>query len=121
MAIRKKRMKNIIVGFAFFLISTGLTAQVNWKNVDAEFGPLPSSMHVYKTTDAIDGKLNIAYYVSFDLKDKSHTLSTAVGNGKRYTPQKFYDSISNKPLVVMNATFFEFNKTINTPSYILFT
>ena len=109
MAIRKKRMKNIIVGFAFFLISTGLTAQVNWKNVDAEFGPLPSSMHVYKTTDAIDGKLNIAYYVSFDLKDKSHTLSTAVGNGKRYTPQKFYDSISNKPLVVMNATFFEFS------------
>jgi len=106
-------MKNIVIGFAFILFSTGVTAQVNWTNVDADFGPLPASMHVYKTTDAIDGKLNIAYYISFDLKDKSHTLSTAVGNGKRYTPQKFYDSISNKPLLVMNATFFEFAHNSN--------
>ena len=113
MAIRKKRMKNIIYALLLTFISNTVIAQVNWKNVDAEFGPLPSSMHVYKTTDAIDGKLNIAYYVSFDLKDKSHTLSTAVGNGKRYTPQKFYDSISNKPLVVMNATFFEFAHNSN--------
>jgi hypothetical protein len=113
MVIRKKRMKNIIVAFAFILFSTCITAQVNWTNVDADFGPLPASMHVYKTTDAIDGKLNIAYYVSFDLKDKSHALSTAVGNGKRYTPQKFYDSISNKPLLVMNATFFEFAHNSN--------
>ena len=66
-------MKNIVIGFAFILFSTGVTAQVNWTNVDADFGPLPASMHVYKTTDAIDGKLNIAYYISFDLKDKSHT------------------------------------------------
>jgi len=106
-------MKNIVYLLVLSLFSTSVAAQVNWTNVDADFGPLPASMHVYKTTDAIDGKLNIAYYVSFDLKDKSHALSTAVGNGKRYTPQKFYDSISNKPLLVMNATFFEFAHNSN--------
>ena len=46
MAIRKKFMKNIVIGFAFILFSTGVTAQVNWTNVDADFGPLPASMHV---------------------------------------------------------------------------
>jgi hypothetical protein len=60
MAIRKKRMKNIVYLFVLGLFSTNVTAQVNWTNVDADFGPLPASMHVYKTTDAIDGKLNIA-------------------------------------------------------------
>ena len=106
-------MKNIVYALALTLFTTDVVAQVNWKNVDAEFGPLPASMHVYKTTDAIDGKLNIAYYISYDLKDKTHALSTAVGNGKRYTPQKFYDSIAGKPLVVMNATFFEFAHNSN--------
>ena len=106
-------MKNIIVGFTFLLFSTVVSAQVKWINVDSSFGPLPASMHVYQTTEAIDGKLNIAYYISYDLKDKTHPLSTAVGNGKRYTPQKFYDSISNKPLLVMNATFFEFAHNSN--------
>lgn len=106
-------MKNIIYALLLTFISTAVVAQINWNNVDAEFGPLPASMHVYKTTDAINGKPNIAYYVRYDLKDKSHALSTAVGNGKRYTPQKFYDSISNKPLLVMNASFFEFAHNSN--------
>jgi hypothetical protein len=106
-------MKNTLYLILLMFATTVTNAQVNWTNVDADFGPLPASMHVYKTTDAIDGKLNIAYYVSYDLKDKSHALSTAVGNGKRYTPQKYYDSISNKPLLVMNATFFEFAHNSN--------
>jgi len=106
-------MKNTFYLLLLMFATTVTNAQVNWTNVDADFGPLPASMHVYKTTDAIDGKLNIAYYVSYDLKDKSHALSTAVGNGKRYTPQKYYDSISNKPLLVMNATFFEFAHNSN--------
>lgn len=106
-------MKNTLYIILLLLFSTITNAQVQWTNVDADFGPLPASMHVYKTTDAIDGKLNIAYYVSFDLKDKTHALSTAVGNGKRYTPQKYYDSILSKPLLVMNATFFEFAHNSN--------
>jgi hypothetical protein len=106
-------MKNIFYLFLLMFVAATTKAQVNWTNVDADFGPLPTSVHVYKTTDAIDGKLNIAYYVSYDLKDKSHSLSTAVGNGKRYTPQKYYDSIESKPLLVMNATFFEFAHNSN--------
>jgi len=64
-------MKNLVYALVLTLFTTAVVAQVNWKNVDAEFGPLPASMHVYKTTDAIDGKLNIAYYISYDLKDKT--------------------------------------------------
>lgn len=89
-------------------------SQAIWVNVDTLFQPLPASVHVYKTTDLIDGKPNIAYYVSVDLKDKTIDLSTAVGNGKRYTPTQYYEE-NSKPLLVMNTTFFEFvhNSNLN--------
>jgi hypothetical protein len=82
-------------------------AQLQWKTVDSLFGPLPASMHVYRTNDSLDGKPNIAYYVSVDLKDKSLNITTQVGNGKRLTPSQYFDQ-EKKPLLVMNCTFFEF-------------
>lgn len=88
------------------------SAQWNWKNVDAEFGPLPSSVHVYRTDDSTDGKPNIAYYVSVDLKDKALDITTQVGNGKRYTPSQYFEQEA-KPLLVMNCTFFEFVRNSN--------
>ncbi len=99
--------------FHVILIS-GLQAQIKWINVDSLFQPLPSSVHVYKTTDFLDGKFNIAYYVSVDLNDKKLDLTTAVGNGKRYTPAAYFEQ-QNKPLLVMNTTFFEFvhNSNLN--------
>ncbi len=93
---------------------SGLQAQIKWINVDSLFQPLPSSVHVYKTTDVLDGKSNIAYYVSVDLKDKKLDLSASVGNGKRYTPTEYFEQ-HNQPLLVMNTTFFEFvhNSNLN--------
>jgi hypothetical protein len=108
-----KPIASLLLVFIVNLCSHGY-AQVVWVNVDALFQPLPSSVHVYKTTDLLDGKPNIAYYVSVDLKDKKLDLSTAIGNGKRYTPSAYFDQ-NSKPLLVMNTTFFEFvhNSNLN--------
>jgi quinoprotein glucose dehydrogenase len=46
------------------------TAQLSWVNVDSLYQPLPKTLHVYKSTDLLDGKPNIAFYVIADLKDK---------------------------------------------------
>jgi hypothetical protein len=37
-------------------------APLHWTNVDADFGPLPADVHVYRTNDSLQGRPNIAYY-----------------------------------------------------------
>lgn len=107
-------LKKISFLLIYVTLISGLQAQIKWVNVDSLFQPLPSSIHVYKTSDLLDGKTNVAYYASVDLKDKTIDLSTAVGNGKRYTPTQYYEQ-NSKPLLVMNTTFFEFvhNSNLN--------
>ena len=92
----------LLVAAPFFSI-----AQLKWIQVDSLFQPLPASVHVYYTNDSLDGKPNIAYYVSAELNDKKLSFTTQVGNGKRYTPSQYYEQ-EGKPLLVMNCTFFEF-------------
>ncbi|MFI5129417.1 MAG: phosphodiester glycosidase family protein, partial [Chitinophagales bacterium] len=82
-------------------------AQLKWQNVDSLYQPLPSSMHVYKTTDSLDGKPNIAYYVEVNLKDKKLEFTTDTTYQRRLTPSKFYEK-NDKPLLVVNCTFFSF-------------
>jgi hypothetical protein len=99
-----KNMKTIIV---LLLFPFCLQAQTRWQNVDAQFQPLPPSVHVFYTNDSINGKPNIAYYVTADLKDKQLDFTTQVGNGKRYTPSQYFEQ-EQQPLLVVNCTFFEF-------------
>lgn len=89
-------------------------AQVKWVNVDSLFGPLPSSVHVYKTTDLLDGKPNIAYYVEADLKDKKLDFTADTTYKRRLTPSQFYEKNENS-LLVVNTTFFSFatNQNLN--------
>jgi hypothetical protein len=96
-------------------INTTLHAQLQWINVDSLYQPLPGSIHVYKTTTLLDGKPNIAYYVTADLNSKQLEFTTAVGNGKRYTPTQYFEQDGQRPLLVMNTTFFEFvhNSNLN--------
>jgi hypothetical protein len=100
-------MKRIATVVVMLLSSIFANAQLNWKNVDSVYQPLPKGVHVYMTSDLVDGKPNIAYYVSADLKEKSLDFTTQVGNGKRLTPTQYFEQ-ENKPLLVMNCTFFEF-------------
>ena len=101
--------------FAFCVLhSTFLVAQLQWQNVDSLFQPLPSSVHVYRTNSPLDGKPNIAYYVEADLKDRQLDFTVDTTFKRRLTPAKFYEK-NDKPLLVVNTTFFSFatNQNLN--------
>lgn len=87
-------------------------AQVHWINVDSLYRPLPSSIHVYKTTDSLDGKPNIAFYVIADLKDKNLLFNSDTSQNRRLTPSQFYTK-NNHPLLVVNTSFFSFQTNQN--------
>lgn len=94
--------------------SSKASAQLKWTNVDLLYQPLPSSVHVFKTTDSLDGKPNIAYYVIADLKDKKLLFDADTTLNRRLTPSQFYQK-DKQPLVVVNCTFFSFqtNRNLN--------
>lgn len=108
-------LKKIIMG-AVLLISTApfCCAQVQWVNVDSLYAPLPRGVHVFKTTDSVEGRVNIAYYLSADLKNKALDFTVDTTNRRRITPSEFYLR-NNKPLVVVNCSYFSYetNSSVN--------
>ncbi len=108
-------IKKIVTGVVLFFGTTPFClAQLRWVNVDSLYAPLPSSMHVYKTTDSVDGKPNIAFYVIADLNDKRLDFTVDTTRNRRITPSAFYQR-NQQPLLVVNCTFFSFetNNSIN--------
>jgi exopolysaccharide biosynthesis protein len=99
---------------ACFFIQGYSSAQLKWVNVDSLFQPLPKGFHVYKTTDSLDGKPNIAFYVIADLRDRKLNFTTDTTYQRRLTLQQFYKK-NNLPLLVVNGTFFDFanNRNLN--------
>lgn len=102
------------MGAMVILIAPFCFGQLKWVNVDSLFQPLPSSVHVYKTTDPLDGKPNIAYYLEADLKHKKLDFTVDTTYQRRLTPSKFYEK-NDRPLLVVNTTFFSFatNQNLN--------
>ncbi len=98
-------IKKIISGAIALVIAPVCFSQLNWIKVDSLYGDLPPSMHVYKTTDLIDGKANIAYYAIADLKDNSIAFTAEGKNKIRMTPSQYYEQ-NQSPLLVVNCTFF---------------
>jgi len=94
------------------LFSLSVTAQLRWKNVSTEFGYLPKSIKVFKTTDSLNGRPFIAYYVEAKLKDRDLDYTTEVGYGKRNTPSQYYSRLDS-PHIVVNGTFFSFETNQN--------
>lgn len=97
-------------GTAFFCSAQ----QLHWVNVDSMFAPLPASVHVFKSTDSIEGKPSIAFYVVADINDPSLIFTTDTTLKRRLTPQQFYTR-NKQALIVVNGTFFEFetNRNLN--------
>jgi exopolysaccharide biosynthesis protein len=108
-------MYRISLTLCFLFLIQLLNAQVKWLKVDSLYQPLPSSVHVYRTNDSLNGKPNIAYYLIADLKDKHLVFDADTTLNRRLTPTQFYEK-NNNPLVVVNCTFFSFetNKSLNT-------
>ncbi|GGA83759.1 phosphodiester glycosidase family protein [Puia dinghuensis] len=104
--------KPIALCLLYLLTARFCPAQLHWQRVDTAYGPLPSSMHVYRSTDSMDGFPSVAYFVSARLKDKGILFTATTGQGKRFTPAQYYQ-IEQFPLLVVNCTFFSF--TTNQP------
>jgi hypothetical protein len=80
-------------------------SQLRWRKVDSSFGPLPPSVHVYRSPDSLDGLPFIAYYVSARLKDRRLNFTTQTVKDIRFTPARFYQ-LEQEPLLVVNSAFF---------------
>jgi len=100
-------MKEIVTCFIFFLCIFSSKAQSKWVNIDSLYQPLPASVHVYKSSDSLDGRPNVMYYAVADLKDKSLNFTTDTTYKRRLTPTGFYHK-NNEPLLVVNCSFFSF-------------
>ena len=76
------------------------------------FHPLLLLGYVYKTNDSLDGKPNIAFYVEADLKDRQLEFTADTTYKRRLTPLQFFEK-NDKPLIVVNCTFFSFETNQN--------
>jgi len=104
-------MTKIIYSPIFFVcFLSRADSQLKWVNLDSLYGPLPASVHVFRTTGTLDGKPNIAYYLIADLKDKDLLFNADTTHKRRFTPSQFFLK-NNQPLVVVNCTFFLFKPT----------
>jgi hypothetical protein len=82
-------------------------AQMHWQRMDSAYKPLPPSIHVFRSTDSLDGFPSVAWYVSARLKDKNIQFAATTGQGKRFTPAQYYQ-IEQFPLLVVNCSYFSF-------------
>lgn len=108
----KTFVSRTLFGLSFSLVASVSFAQVQWKNVDSLYQPLPSSVHVYFTNERIDTASFKAFYVIADLKEKSLDFTTDTTSKRRLTPEQFYQK-NKQPVVVVNSTFFEFEHHSN--------
>jgi exopolysaccharide biosynthesis protein len=110
--VRCKLLKYFSFLFILSISTLIANAQLKWANVDSLYHPLPKSIHVFKTTESLDGKPNIAFYVIADLKDKNILFDADTTYKRRLTPFQFFQK-NNQPLVVVNCTFFSFQTNQN--------
>jgi hypothetical protein len=110
----KFSVNHITVSFfvGLFLVQLSAKTQVKWLSVDADYGPLPKGFHVFKTTDSLEGKPFVAYYTVANLKKKKLIFTTDTTFQRRLSPAGFYEK-NNKPLLVVNCTFFSFATNLN--------
>ncbi|HXB94464.1 MAG TPA: phosphodiester glycosidase family protein [Puia sp.] len=99
--------KILVLLFLWLLPGRFVLAQLHWTRVDSVYAPLPSSLHVYRSADSLGGLPSIAYYVSARLKDKRLHFTATTGQGKRFTPDQYYQ-LEQSPWVVVNCTYFSF-------------
>lgn len=107
----KNHILLVFIGSVISILSNG---QLKWQNVDSLYQPLPPSVHVYFTNDQPDTGAFRAYYLIADLEDKHLDFTVDTSRDRRLTPSAFYEK-NNKPLVVVNTTFFSFetNRSLN--------
>ena len=111
----KRFFSIFLLYFTFSILYSSFSfGQLKWQNVDSLFQPLPSSVHIYFTNNPIDTAPFRAFYLIADLKDKKLEFTVDTAHDRRLTPSIFYQK-NNKPLLVVNCTFFSYetNRSLN--------
>jgi hypothetical protein len=103
--------KHLVVIIIFTCFTIQLSAQ-QWKNVSAAFGVAHPSLNVYEWEGSYHDSAFRAFYVQVDTKDRSLHLDTDTTMYRRLTPMQFFNRLQS-PLVVVNASFFEFRNNTN--------
>jgi Phosphodiester glycosidase len=108
-------MKKTLLQLLLILVTNNTFSQLKWHLVDSVNSGLPKGVKLYRTSDSIGGKPNIAYYIEANLKDNELVFDVDTTYKRRLTPNEFYIK-NEKPLVVVNGTFFSFktNQNLNT-------
>jgi hypothetical protein len=101
-------MRVRVIFILFYLIKLGgeeASAQMHWKRVDSLYGPLPTSIHIFRSEDTLEGHPLIAYYADVFLKDNDIFFTTRGETDTSYTPSKFYQ-LEKFPILLVNCSFF---------------
>ena len=108
------KCRNIIIKAlcGLFFLPFTVSAQLNWINKDDQYPGLPASVHVYYTESLLNGRPNKAWYLEADLKDRKLLFETDTAYKRRFTPSAFFDR-NDRPLAVVNGTFFSFTENRN--------
>jgi exopolysaccharide biosynthesis protein len=107
-------MKKIFLFLVEIFIFYQTNAQLIWTNIDSSYQPLPRTFHIYKSIDSLDGRPNVMYYATADIKDENLEFTTDTTYQRRITPDDFYKK-NNNVLLVVNCSFFSFatNRNLN--------
>lgn len=108
--VKRKRYTIVFCLCSFLVVNA--RAQLFWDRVDSLFGKLPPSIKIFRTTDSLNGRPFIAYFLEASLKDRSLEFTAETGKGKRFTPNQYY-LLEDSPIVILNGGFFSFTTNQN--------
>ncbi len=109
---REKRMRKFYFIILLLSVPMLVSSQLHWKKVSDAFGYLPKSIALYKTTDSLNGRPFIAYYIEAKLNDRNLEFTTDTAKGRRLTPSQFYTK-EDSAYIIVNGTFFSFQTNQN--------
>ena len=90
-----------------------MAQKLEWKNVSNEFDLNTNSIQVFASkSSTLNDSAFKAYYVLINTNDPQLQMGVDTTLYRRITPSAFYERLA-APLVVMNASFFEFKNNTN--------
>jgi hypothetical protein len=103
---RNKRLKQAVDSL---VVANDKKVQLKWVKIDSISD---KEIQVFYSNDSLRKRPGKAYYAIIDIKNPNVILDMAVGEGSRYTPEEYYNKY-HQPLLVVNTTFFNFDKNDN--------
>ena len=104
----------VIVSICYsFLLVPAMAQELQWKNVSNDFDLKTNAIQVFaSTSNTLNDSAFKAYYVRINTKDPNLQMGVDTTLYRRLTPSAFYERLA-QPMVVMNASFFEFKNNTN--------